>query len=336
VCVRALIVAVVALALGTGDGAAKGEGPTSIAAGFGSVWIGMGNGDVLRFDAATGRQQARLRSAPAGFVHALTVSYGAVWVVRDGVTRIDPRRDVAVDIRGTASGAAFAIAAGAGSVWVADDRANEILRIAPRRATLIARVRVPGRAWGVAAGRENVIVVSVPTGGPVSGPDGPRLLSRLNPKTNELSPPLARLICDAGVTVALQAVWTLDACNGVLARRDPHTLEVRRERAMRVLSQTPVFAFGTLWLARRGGTLRVDPTTLRVRAVIPARSVALAAGAGFVWAFDAGGVRRRPALRRIDPRTNRVIGSPLSFTADTPARASLSLRTPRKFADAVS
>jgi hypothetical protein len=93
------------------------------------------------------------------------LGYGAVWVVWDGVTRIDPGRDVTVDIRGTASGAAFAIAAGAGSVWVADDRANEILRIAPRRARLIARVRVPGRAWGVAAGRENVIVVSVPTGG---------------------------------------------------------------------------------------------------------------------------------------------------------------------------
>jgi DNA-binding beta-propeller fold protein YncE len=313
-----LIVAGVLLAAGAGDGAAKGGGPTSFAAGFGSVWIGMGNGDVLRLDAQTGRQQARLRSGHSGFVHALAVGYGALWVVRDRVARIDPGHRLTLEIPGTASGTAFAIAVGAGSVWVADDGANEILRIAPKRAKLIAGVDVPGRAWGVAAGRESVIVISVPTNGPVSGPDGSRLLRRLNPKTNELSRPLARLTCDAGVAVTSRAVWTLDACTGVLARRDPRTLEVRRERAMHVLSQTPVFAFGSLWLARRGGTLRVDPTTLRVRAVIPARSVAVAVGAGFVWAFDAGGPQRRPALRRIDPRTNRVIGSPVRFAKETP------------------
>jgi hypothetical protein len=115
-------------------------------------------------------------------------------------------------------------------------------------------------------------------------------------------------------------VWTLDACTGVLARRDPRTLQVRLRRAMHVLSQTPIVRFGSLWLARRAGTLRVDPATLRVRAVIPARSVAVAVGAGFVWAFDAGWVRRRPALRRIDPRTNRVIGSPLWLAANTAQR----------------
>jgi hypothetical protein len=190
----------------------------------------MGNGDVLRLDAQTGRQQARLRSGPSGFAHALTVGYGALWVVRDRVARIDPVHRLTLDVPGTASGTAFAIAVGGGSVWVVDDGANEVLRIAPRRAKLIARVDVPGRAWGVAAGRQSVIVISVPTNGSVSGPDGPRLLRRLNPKTNELSRPLARLTCDAGVAVTSRAVWTLDACTGVLARRDPRTLEVRRER----------------------------------------------------------------------------------------------------------
>jgi streptogramin lyase len=249
-------------------------------------------------------------------VHALAVGYGAVWVVRDRVARIDPRGDAVVDVPGTGSGTPFAVAAGAGSIWVADDTTNEILRIAPKRARVIARVRVPGRAWGVAAARQNVIVVSVPTRGPVNGPDGPRLLRRLDPATNELSPPLAHLTCDVGVAIAAHAVWTLDACTGVLARRDPRTLETRRQRPMHVLSQAPVYGFGSLWLARRGGTLRVDPTTLRVRAVIPARSVAVAVGAGSVWAFDAGWVKRRPTLRRIDPRTDRVIGSSIAVAVE--------------------
>jgi hypothetical protein len=80
-----------------------------------------------------------------------------------------------------------------------------------------------------------------------------------------------------------------------------------------VLSHTPVLGFGSIWLARRGGTLRVDPKTLRVLAVIPPRSVGVAVGAGFVWALDIGGFGRRPTVRKIDPETNRVVGSPFGI-----------------------
>lgn len=310
--VSTLIASVVLLATVAGDGAAKGEGPTSIAAGFGSLWVGMGNGEVLRFDAESGRLRGRLKSGPTGFVHGLAVGYGAVWVLRDRVTRVDPRHNVARDIPRTGSTTAFGIAApGAGSVWVADDGSDEILRIDPERGKLIARIRVPGRAWGVAAGPRNVVVVSVPTEGPVSGPQGVRFLRRIDPKTNEVSTPLARTTCDVGVTVGLQAVWTMNACTGNLARRDSHSLKVRRQRAMKMLSQTPVLGFGSLWLARRGGTLRVDPMTLRVLAEIPVRSVAVGVGAGYVWGLDSGGVGRGPSIRRISPRTNRVVGSPI-------------------------
>jgi hypothetical protein len=306
-----LIALLVLLAANAGDGSAKGEGPTSIAAGFGSLWVGMGNGDVLRFNSESGRLEARLKGGPMQFVHSLAAGYGAVWVVRDRVTRVDPRHSALRDIPGTASATAFGIAAGAGSIWVADDGSNEILRIGPVPARLLARIRFPGRAWGVAAGPRNVVVVTVPTQGPVSGPQGVRFLRRLDPKTNEVSAPLARTTCDVGMTVGLQAVWTMNACTGNLARRDPHSLKVRRQRAINALSQTPVLGFGSLWLARRGGTLRVDPTTLRVLAEIPVRSVAVAVGAGYVWGLDVGGAGRGPSVRRISPRTNRVVGSPI-------------------------
>ena len=309
---RILIAAVVLLAASVDDGAAKGEGPTSIAAGFGSLWVGMGNGDILRFDAESGRRVARLAGGAATFVHGLAVDGEGLWVVRDGVSRIDPRQNRTSDVAGTASATVFAVAIGAGSVWVADSRWNEIIQVEPRRAKVVARIRVPGRAWGVAAGPRDVIVESVPTTGPTTGPEGTRLLRRLDPRTSRLSAPLARLNCDAGIVVGGQAAWTLDACTGVLARRDPHTLAVRRERAMHVLSQSPALGFGSLWLARRGGTLRVDPKTLRVVAEISARSVVVTVGAGYVWAFDVGGPGRRPSVRRIDPRTNRVTG-PLVF-----------------------
>jgi hypothetical protein len=172
-----------------------------------------------------------------------------------------------------------------------------------------ARIRVPGRAWGLAAGSRTVIVVSVPTTGPVTGPKGVRLLRRLDPETNRLSPPLARVGCDVGVAVGSRAAWTLDACTGVLARRDLRTLAIERQTQTQVLPQTPALGYGSVWLASRGGTLRIDPVTFRTSARIPARSLQLAAGSGFVWALDTGSGGRPPTVRKIDPATNRVVNA---------------------------
>lgn len=246
----------------------------SIAVGFGFLWVGMGNGDVIR---------------------------------RSNSTR---------EVRQFGGAAGFTIRAGSGALWIPDDGSNEVVRIDPKRVRPAARIRVPGRAWGVAAGQRNVIVVSVPTAGPVTGPDGVRLLHRLDPNTNTLSAPLVRVRCDVGVAVATDAVWTLDSCNGVLSRRDSRTLRPRAERTVRAPCQTPKLGFGSVWLASRGGVLRIDPTTLRVVAMIPARSLTLAIGAGFVWALD----EPHSTIRKIDPRTNRVVAGPW-LVATNPSRS---------------
>jgi streptogramin lyase len=306
----AVIAVFLALGLSAADGAAhglKGEGPTSIAAAFGSLWVGMGNGHVVRIEPHSGREQTRLRGYPTAFVHGIVAAYGAVWATRGRVVRIDPRRRLVREVRGVGSATLFTIQAGAGAIWVPDDGANEILRIDPKRVKLAARIRVPGRAWGVAAGAQGVVVVSVPSAGPVTGPVGTRLLHRLDPKTNRLSPPLARLDCDAGVTVGYDAVWTFDACGGTLERRDPHTLQVLRQAKLGVLSQTPALGFGSVWLASRGGVLRIDPRTLRVVAKIPGRSLTVVTGATSMWAFD----YVHATIRKIDPRKNRVAGHPI-------------------------
>jgi streptogramin lyase len=282
----------------------KGDGPTSIAIGFGSVWIGMGNGDIVRLDARTGKEQARFRGDATSFVHGLTVAYGAVWGARGRIVRIEPRRNTVREVRGVGSATLFAIGGAGGALWLVDDDSNDVLRIDPTRMRLAARIPVPGRAWGLAAGNDSLIVVSVPNGGgPVSGPGGLRLLRRLDPRTNRLSAPLARVGCDPGVTFGAGAVWTFDFCSGVLARRDPSTLRVSRRAKLGVLSQKPAVAFGSVWLASRGGVLRIDPATLRVVARIPARSLTVAIGEESVWAFDPV----HSVVRKIDPRTNRVV-----------------------------
>lgn len=264
----------------------------------------MGNGDVIRIDGRSGRERARLRATPTSFVHGVAAAYGAIWALRGGLTRIDPRRNKSREVREVGSPTAFTLRVGSGSLWIADDGSNEVLRIDPIRERLAARVRVPGRAWGVAAGPRDVVVLSVPGRGPVTGPDGTRFLYRLDPATNRLSPPLARVDCDVSLAVGADAVWSFDSCTGVLARRDSRTLRVVRQVKTGVLSQTPTLGFRSVWLASRGGVLRIDPVTLVTVSRIPARSLMLAVGRGSVWALD--GLHH--VVRRIDPRTNRVVG----------------------------
>jgi hypothetical protein len=280
----------------------KGDGPTSVAAGFGSVWIGMGDGSLVQVDAQTGRGRQRLRATATGFVHEVAVTADAVWVLRDRLLRLDPRSGAVREVRGVGGGTASMMRAGRGALWIVDDGRNEVVRVDPRRAAVVARIHVPGRAWGVGAGPAGVIVVSVPTSGPVSGPDGIRLLRRINPETSRLSAPISRVDCDVGVTSGARAVWTLDGCTGVLVRRAPASLGVLRQRKFRVVSQAPLIGLGSVWLASRSGVLRLDAATLQPVARIPARSTSLTSGDGAIWAFDPA----HATLRRIDPLTNRV------------------------------
>lgn len=304
----AVIAVVLVVAMSSADVPAKGlkgEGPTSIAAGFGSVWIGFGSGDVVRFDPSSGRKQARFRGT--GFVHGVAAMSGGIWVLAGGVIRVDPVARTTRDVPGLAEAELVEIAAGAGAVWVVDGSSNEVLRIDPRHLKVAARTRVPGRAWGVAAGRRQVLVLSVPHRGPVTGPAGTRLLRRLDPKSGRLSAARARLQCDAGMAVGFGAAWTLDACTGSLSRRNLRTLRVERQRKVGVLSQTPALGFGSVWVASRGGVQRIDPRTLRTVASIPARSLTVVVSDAAVWAFDPA----HDLLRKIDPRTNRIVGRPI-------------------------
>src|SRR6267142_1651565 len=120
-----------------GDVAAKGSGPTSIAAGYGSVWIGMGSGQVIGLPSSlTGPRRVLDADSQLAFVHGLTARYGALWVLRHGVTRFGPGRDTAREVPGVASSTFVGVAAGAGAIWVTDDGSNQILRIDPQRLTV--------------------------------------------------------------------------------------------------------------------------------------------------------------------------------------------------------
>lgn len=303
------IVSFAAIAATTGADAtarsAKGEGPTSIVAAFGSIWIGTGSGAVIRIDARTMRLQRVHRGR--GFVHSLARGYGAVWALQDHVVRIHPKRGQATVLSDTGSATTFELAVGAGAVWVADDGRDVVDRIDPRLTERTATIRIPGRAVGLAAGHEHALVVSVPTRGRVTGPAGIRLLRRLDPHANRVSPPLVRLECDPGIAITRDATWTTDPCAGTLVRRDPKTLAATGARRVGRW-RAPVAGFGSIWLIGQRSVTRVDPETLRVIARIPAGGSVATVGEGAVWLLECWGCDNT-VIHRIDPGANRVVAT---------------------------
>jgi hypothetical protein len=284
-------------------------GPTTLVAAFGSVWVGMGNGEVVRLDERTGRELARLPGSPTDSVHGLAVADSALWVLRGRLLKVDPRRGTTREVRGMGSATAFNIAVAAGAIWAIDDGANTVTRVDPARARRSTVVRIPGRAFGLAAGRDQVFVVSVPTSGPVTGPSGRRLLRRIDARTNRLSRPLVELECDPGIAIGRDVVWTTDPCSGWLVRRDPETL--RPTGKLKVPPwHSPVLGFGSVWLVGGNQLVRIDPKTLRVQASTRVAGGTAAVGKDAIWVLSFGnGIRG--TVTRVDPRTNRVVGRPI-------------------------
>jgi hypothetical protein len=293
---------VVAASRDAAAGPAKGEGPQTIAAAFGSIWVGTGSGAVLRINAKTGDVQAVFRNT--GFVHALAAGFGSIWALQDRVVRIDPRSGRAHELPETGSATTFNLEAGAGAIWVADGGRNAVDRIDPRKSRRVATVRVPGRAWGLAAGRGQVLVVSAPARGPLTGPGGPRELRRIDPATDQLSAPLVRLDCDPLITIARRVIWTVDPCKGKLAARSPETLEATSFRDVPRWG-TPVIGFGSLWVVGSRSLVRLDLNTLRIVARIRVGGASPVVGGGALWLLDYRGGRGE-VIHRIDPHKNRV------------------------------
>jgi class 3 adenylate cyclase len=133
-------------------------GPLMLAKG--ALWFLSGDGTLSRIEPRTGQVEARIRhKGIAGVTPAFVAADSeAVWVYDAGwaLTRIDPESNEVVSfVEFIASGP---IAAGLGSVWVADTANNQVLQVAPGSATgstapsVVRSIAVGGTPIGVAVG----------------------------------------------------------------------------------------------------------------------------------------------------------------------------------------
>lgn len=238
-----------------------------------------------RFDPATLERTAGPITLPAAW--SLAAGSRRLWVAgRGGLEGVDP---ASARIAARVSGLDWAVgpvAVGTGVAWLIEPRTNRLRRVDTARGRVVRGWTRPSRLamQALALDRRRLWVVSL----------GPRL-----PRPGVSPTPRGR-----GV------LYRLDAATGRVTGR----LTVGRGPA------AVATGFGSVWVmnAQAGTLLRVDPRRLMVRATIrlarPRRQAGpgdLAVGPDLVWAADAA--RGGPGtLRAIDPRTNRIVASPLA------------------------
>jgi DNA-binding beta-propeller fold protein YncE len=214
-------------------------------------------------------------------------------------------------------GGANRLAIGAGSVWVTDDGAGQLVRVDPRNARVVARVAVGERPEGVAVGKGGVWVAGSER---VSGDtQSTGNVWRIDPDTNEVvaATKVPSILLD--VAVGEGAVWASNGGHGrfgAVWRIDPRTNQLA-SGPIRVgggPSDVEV-AYGSVWvaLADDGAVTRIDPTTNEVGEPIRvgAGPFSLAIGAGAVWVLNTND----GTVMRIDPNRGKVTGAALRVGA---------------------
>jgi len=228
------------------DRISVGEGASSLAPGFNSVWVTKeSTRTVLRINAKTRRRVpgGAIEVARPGRNVAVATGAGAVWVgVRntlpedhtpESVVRIDPSTGAQQQIpveRGVQD-----IAVGAGAVWVTNRFSSTVTRISTRN-TRAVRVAVGAVPRGIAVGEGAVWVAA-------SGDDK---ITRINPRSLETKAIPLQAIPER-VTVGGGSVWVTAKEAGRLIRIDakkrkvleridtgsrPYALDITRGRAV--------------------------------------------------------------------------------------------------------
>jgi peptide/nickel transport system substrate-binding protein len=218
---------------------------------------------------------------------------------------------------GTAlAGAPGAIAAGAGSVWVADANAGTVSRVDPGSGAVVDRILVGGQP-GSLVGGDGAIWVTSTLGG---------TLERIDPGSESVTQTihLGGANPDA-VAFGSGELWVADSTARTLTEIDATTGSVRRRLALDLPPSAIAFSPGAIWVAGYDGATveKFDPRTgrsvLRVR--VGNGPAALALGAGALWVANSldGTVSRVKLATGAVVSTIPVGSGPTALVVDTGA-----------------
>ena len=222
-----------------------GSPPAGLAAARNAVWVTGGTGEVSKIDPTYDRLTTVWSAKPvgSGFWGPTTVrptleAFGSLWVVDpDGdVSRLDPGSGRVTGSVGVGNDPA-AIAAGAGSVWVANSSDGTVTRIDP---TTLETTTIPV-GHGPAA-------VSVDAAGAWVANAGDDTVVRVDTGTNAVSSTTPVGVGPAALFATPTANWVANAGDGTVMRLDPRTGERRTTTHVGGTPDALALAAGRVWV----------------------------------------------------------------------------------------
>ena len=214
------------------------------------VWIADGRrARLIRLDPgfrpAPVADSIRLAPAPDAFgpsgANSVALGHGSVWAGRDygTIARVDAEsheraRPISV------GNSPIAVATGAGSVWVADDQDNTVIRIDPQSANAVTATTPVGQGpTAVAVGAGAVWVASAQDD----------TVARLDPGTAAVTATIRVGRRPTGVAVGAGAVWVANSLSGTVSRIDPETNRVEATLELAEAPQGITVARGLVWVS---------------------------------------------------------------------------------------
>jgi DNA-binding SARP family transcriptional activator/ABC-type branched-subunit amino acid transport system substrate-binding protein/DNA-binding beta-propeller fold protein YncE len=293
-------------------------GPARLASAGPRVWVGSDDSRTVSVVDASTRRATKL--VTTGFPSELAVGEGAAWVV-DGpsglLRKIDPTYGVVGQARITPPNLAYdgsrgyldplSVAAGLGSVWVADG-SRRLIRVDPATAKPASQVDLGARLDGVAVGLDAVWAIS--------GADAS--LIRLNSRGRKtaripiVSRPGFQSPFPLAVAVGEGYVWVLNGNTATVTKIDPKqrgvyaTIPIGIEHGPLRLTA----GAGAAWVADEDGTLaRIDPVSNHLEIIPIAHGLKdVAVASGSVWVTTGAGLSNASTSTNVD--TGRVQALP--------------------------
>jgi len=234
--------------------------------------------------------------AVAAVVLASTGGGVAPWslIGADSVGAISPARGAITAVVAVGSSPSV-VAAGAGSVWVANYNGNTVSRIDPATHTVEQTIQVNSTPSAIAVGAGAVWVANNFSG----------TMSKIDPAADRVVQTITVGNGPSGIAVSDGAVWVTNSNDGTLSKVDAVSGGVLK--TIPLGGATDVAAgFGAVWVsdAANGRVLRVDPQTNQVSEAtnVSTGPSAITVGARSVWVANS----LDGTVSRIDPQTSHV------------------------------
>ena len=248
------------------------------------------------------RRGGMLVALGGGLLLAMAIAVVVLSTGSDGPSTIDENSVGLIDPDSGELSEQFAVgrgpnaaAVGAGSVWVANQRAGTVSRV-DADTRQITTIDIGADPSALAFGAGSLWVASGERRG----------VSQIDPGTNRVLTTIEVGNAPSGVVSAFGAVWVASAVDGTVT---PIDLERGRPgKAIPVGASPTAMAAGAgaLWVASEasGRVVRIDPESARVVNAINVGNgpTAVAFGEGAVWVAN----RQDGTVSRIDPRTDTV------------------------------